>query len=321
MLKFVHVSDEKWDRECNDMGGTWKHRSLWYQYKLLSPNTYDCRKLIYDGERVVGALPLMLEDNLTEGTSQYTMGGGPLPSLLYCGSHEYRDMENILDHVKELSKTNDVARIHIDGDVPSYDAYTAYHRVISGGTVNVSHGNAKIIAAMSDKYKVENENNFVYFSNKYEEIAGKSTHTDKQWSVLRLMYGLGIMQVYRITRLGDYPPCGYVAIFVDNNSAYYAMGAVEEQAKKDGAGVVLLSSVISSMLHIGRIFDIGEQPYPSSVCGPTGKELTIAQFKRGFGGVTVRDRSSEMFFNVVYKRKVYAERLEQEIQQHVEVRG
>ena len=163
-------------------------------------------------------------------------------------------------------------------------------------TTTLTKGN-KSTLKMCGPVMVDESAKFLSFAGMHKRIAG-NTRTNAAWRKLYLMYVNRIFRIYSVGSTRGYSgkAWGYIGVMAMGERVYYAMNVMEPEAKEGGYGVALQVGVINDLFARGvKEYEMGDQPALSLTCWPDEKGLAIAQFKRGFGGVTVRNPTSELF--------------------------
>ena len=105
---------------------------------------------------------------------------------------------------------------------------------------------------------------------------------------------------------------GFMYLILHGESAYYASAANHPDYGDDPVGHVLHAAAIDWLRDCGlRRYELGLQqfgPLPYNL--PSGKDLGIARFKRGFGGQTVPLLVREKWYSPLAYQRTTAERTE-----------
>lgn len=124
------------------------------------------------------------------------------------------------------------------------------------------------------------------FRQLHIEVAGRETRTKRSWEIQLEM----IQQNEAFAILGDLDGALVTAALFVHSPKYclYGVSASKRELFEKPLGHIILWTAIQQAKKIGcKYFESGEQYFPNQgTPPPTGKELNISAFKKGFGGET-----------------------------------
>ena len=277
-------SPTDWDTFC-DFNATWRHLSDFMMYAQIRDGSKDRSAVLKQGNKIIGIIPILVNGQ------EMTMLGGSLPGPVV-PLHYWPD---VLNYLEEIAPEYGVKRAQFRIDLPGLLPLPSFTRKVTQKELEPTKGNKALLTKCTQKYTME-ECEWQTFRENYERIVGRETHKRTEWLCLAGLNDRGNLQVYCIRK--ESRIVGVIGFMEDDNELAYAFSAFEPEAKQDGANVMALWE--GMRMSDATTCDLGHQPCFSTIEHPTEKDLNIAKFKRGFGGTTVREPMSEIFFDELY---------------------
>lgn len=313
-----------WDDFCTEASGAWFwHKRAWRSYTLAYRPQAHSRSLAFavrDGGRLVGAVPLMLEEH--DDSARFSFGGGPCWAPAVAPDLPPHRLERVLTgmfaHVDELAAAHGVSsatwRL-----TPLANGWTSYLPFFLAATtragyvdvsltssvVDVSRPFAEIRTQMSKGHRAALTSGarlglsavvhtgadaapaFDAYRRLHAKAAGRVTRPAETFEMMRDWLVAGDGALVQADLHGE--AIGFAYLNLDGRRAYYTSGANDPEIGQlpigqalQGAALEWLSSAGFQLYELG-LQQFGELPYDS----PSGKDLGISRFKRGFGGIIV----------------------------------
>jgi GNAT superfamily N-acetyltransferase len=272
---------------------------------------------VRDGDELLAVVPLTVEAHA--GSHQLTLGGGPCwapaphPELDEARAAEV--LRLAFAHVDELAHEHGAVRasLALSPLVPAFDhaavRFAAAATRAGWGDVGratqvlelapglealrrgMSKGHRAAVGRGTRELKLElvardDHAAMELFANLHARAAGRVVRPAVVFRALGALAGAGHGLLALARRDGEAIGASYVNLF--GPGAYYSMAAVDPEHRREPVGHALQWAVLEWLAEHGiERYELGLQqfgPLPHDV--PNEKELAIARFKRGFGGVT-----------------------------------
>ncbi len=169
-------------------------------------------------------------------------------------------------------------------------------------------GNIKIF-----DYQSITEKEFNDYRNIHFQAAGRQTRPDKTWDIMHdwIKNKVSILVVYYSN---DGKPIAGALHMIYKGRAFYGSAAVIPEYKKERG--VMHSLLWETMKYLKKNnikwFELGMQSTPTfSQEVASSKEINIALFKRGFGGINIPWYRGEKFYNYEFMEKILKDRMNQ----------
>jgi GNAT superfamily N-acetyltransferase len=149
---------------------------------------------------------------------------------------------------------------------------------------------------------------FELFATLHARAAGRVVRGPEVFRALAALAGAGHGLLALARRDGEAIGATFVNVF--EAGAYYSMAAIDPERRREPIGHALQWAVVQWLSERGiERYELGLQqfgPLPHDV--PSEKELAIARFKRGFGGVTRAFAVREKFYDAAVFARTARER-------------
>ena len=331
-----------------DATGWFWHTTAWREYTLAYGSSLASRSLAFgvmDGEQLVAATPLMLERHQGAAGPRHELSFGGAacwaPALARGLSAEARQaaLGHALEEIDGIAGTEGAARasLQLSPLVPDLGAATVsllgaateagwvdasvttqvvdlslsedqlHRRMHTGHRRNVKKAQRSLTV---DAHHAETASDgpFDAYRRIHEKAAGRVTRPDSTFEQMREWISEGNGLLLCAQRDGEIVGCVYVLLSGD--AAYYASGANDPAAAGEPVGHILHWEAIRWLKAKGlRRYELGPEKRGMLPHDPaTSKDLGIARFKRGFGGVTAPLVVREKYYSADFQRAVGAER-------------
>ena len=347
------VDDVTWDAFCTASPSAWFwHTTAWRDYTLAyrpELGTLSLAFAVLDGSEPVAAVPLSLEQS--EGGPEFTFGGGPCwapacaPQLAPAEAQVV--LRRALDHVDVLAAEHGAARgaFVVSPLVP--DPATTGLRWAAAAVragyldttrvsqvVDLTASEDEMLRAMTKGHRADvkraqrdievevvvdaADETFVAYQRMHERAAGRVTRPQRTFDLMRHWLSTGNAVLFAARRAGHFVGFAYVLRY--GKGAYYASAANDPDESGQPVGHALQWRAITWLRDAGiTTYELGAQPFDALPHDQSSeKELAIARFKRGFGGVGVpvfggeRYWTSDALATVQHRLDRYAGRLSSE---------
>ncbi|MBI3304567.1 MAG: GNAT family N-acetyltransferase [Deltaproteobacteria bacterium] len=339
---------ETWDHFCSYRSNAWFwHTTDWLQYTLAyrpELQGVSLSFMVTEGDQIVAIVPLFLETHTSDRDSHraFTFGGGytPAPALSDQVRPERRSevLQDICQRIDTLARAHQAARVLLQlsplywlGDpfdtildlgrygylaVPLSTQVVRVNQGFSalrqqmrkGHTYDVKRG-MRMFALTSYDAGCITEAVFDRYRLLHAKAAGRVTRPAQTFTLMYQWIREGKAVLIAATK--DGMDAGFIYVFVYKKAAYYGSACNHPDWKRQPVGHALQGQALTWLAENEYAwYELGVQQ-----CGPllydlpTDKELNIAAFKRGFGGLTVPLYRWEKFYSQEFFMQVYAERV------------
>jgi CelD/BcsL family acetyltransferase involved in cellulose biosynthesis len=353
-LTTAAVDDKRWDEFCEGSPSAWFfHTTSWRDYTLAYRPDLQSRSLSFgvfeDGE-LVAAVPLMLEVHAEgEGDARaFSFGGGPCwaPALAsgFAPPDAAAVLRAALEHVEKLAVEHDVDRSSFAVSPLLPDLPIAALRWIAAAiragyldasrvsqVVDLRDDPDKLLRQMSKGHRAaigrarksmsvvvctdSDDTAFEAYQSMHERAAGRVTRPQQTFDLMRAWLGRGHAVLFAARR--DDRLVGFSFVIRHGQGAYYMSAANDPDEVGEPVGHLLQWDAMTWLRDHGVVsYELGAQPFGAVPHDQASdKELNIARFKRGFGGVPVplligeRYRSAAALSDVERRLTAFAVRL------------
>lgn len=337
---------DTWNSLVADSDDAWFwHSTDWLAFvKVVGADFFveDLSFLIYNGAKIVAICPVILETR--EGYCRFTYLGEfiPFPAFARTVTPELRvkALEYYSSILKDIAVTRDVAytRVTVPPLAPAAigPCSFSWNFLLRHGYLDAAASTQVIVLSESENVLWENvrkghrsdikrasrscETRFwdrnTITSEKFSEYrslhardAGRVTRASGSFEMMLDWIRRGNAVLVEASHAGTAVAFSLVIIF--REGAYYASSCKEPDFKQLTAMHLIQWDTIRWLKSHGyRQYDLGPQFFgPRWDYVPTGKDISIAGFKRGFGGVTRRIDTVERFYSNSVLAQVGAVRL------------
>lgn len=317
------VDDKAWDEFCATSPSAWFwHTTGWRDYTLAYRPEAESTTLafgVFDGGNLVAAVPLMRE---TAGDGPvFTFGGGSCWAPALADGLDRSEMQaalrRCLEHVDELAAEHGAGRaaFAVSPLVPGLpDAVLCWAAAaVRAGyldatrvsqLVDLRDDEDRLLRAMTKGHRAavkqaqksitvdvvvgsepEVGDVFAAYQDMHHRAAGRSTRPQRTFDLMREWLGTGNAVLFAASR--DQRHLGFAYVLRFGRGAYYASAANDPDASREPVGHALQWRAMTWLREEGvTTYELGLQPFgllPHDEASE--KELAIARFKRGFGGV------------------------------------
>jgi hypothetical protein len=321
-LAITAVDDAAWDAFCASSPSAWFwHTTAWRDYTLAYSPDLGTRSLAFavlDGSAPVAVVPLTLEQ--TEGGPVFTFGGGacwaPALAPQLAPAQGQAVLRRALDHVEELAAENAVVRAAflvspLVPDAAGTGLRWAAAAVRAGyldttrvsQVVDLTAGEDELLRAMSKGHRADvkragrtievdvaaatDDEMFTAYQQMHQRAAGRVTRPQRTFDLMREWLSSGHAVLFAGRRDDHFLGFSYILRY--RNGAYYASAANDPDESGHPVGHALQWRAMTWLRKNGvTTYELGAQPFglvPHDEASE--KELAIARFKRGFGGIPV----------------------------------
>lgn len=346
VVKLTEEKYKEWDDFCMESDDAWFWQtSEWLEYTLnykplLKPESKSF--MVFKNNQIVAICPLILENY--ENIKEFSFGGdhGPVPAFANSLTvKERHDVEKfVFEHIDNLAKENNVSRARFRFTILNKSfieaQYLKFNFLMKFGYINNSlntqiinikqpieklknglrHGHRSDIdrankilkSQVFDKKNITKEI-FNSYSNLHSKAAGRITRPKKTFDI---MYSLiEKRNAFLIGAKKDNIFVGFSYFFVYKNNVYYGSSCTDPISDKLPVSHFIQWAAIEEMQNKKfSFYEIGWQYFSNEIYDlPDKKQIDIAKFKRGFGGLTVPLFRGEKFYNKEYFLKTYRERI------------
>jgi hypothetical protein len=313
-----------WEELCSHASGAWFwHKRPWLEYTLAYRPQAESASLAFavrDGAELVAAVPLMLERH--DDGPRFSFGGGPCWAPAVAPGLARHRVERVLSevfaHVDELAASHGARSVSwrlspLATDWGSYLPFflaattrAGYVDVsLTSTVVDVSRPVDEIRARMSKGHRsaitaagraglsaavltgAEAGPSFDGYRQMHARAAGRVTRPARTFELMCDWLVDGSAALVRADYDGR--PAGFAYLILDAGRAYYASGANEPRIGALPVGQALQGAALEWLSAGGfERYELGLQQFgPLPYDTPSDKDLGIARFKRGFGGLTL----------------------------------
>lgn len=337
---FVDRSDDAW---------FW-HRRAYIEFRVELAGRHLVRDesfLLIENASIVAICPAVIEAR-SEGKSRYrefAFGGDPLPMPALRNELSRAKRQEALEQyvavLKELAVKHEVqygsfrvpglapARYH--GGLPPTNPLVRYGFIdlpyqtqvvdlrqddkVLWDDVRKGHKHAINRAAKELVVEVWEQGSIT--DGKFEEYqalhirdAGRQVRSQKSYEMMRKWIKAGHGALVE-ARVGS-DPVAYAFVILFKDGAYYGSGCQDPESRDLGATHLVQWRTIEWLRRKGvRFYELGIQHYgPQWFLTPSPKDITIARFKRGFGGSAVPLVTAEYYFSGEHLRRTFLTRLQ-----------
>lgn len=345
------LGDERWDQLCAEATGSWFwHTSAWRDYTLAYRPTLHSRSAAFavmDGGEPVALVPLMIED-LPDGPGRRLSFGGDAcwsPALVAGIDHGRGALafRAALTHIDEVARETDALSVALRLS-PLAQAIDEHTSLLLAATTRAGYGDISLCshivdldvareqlrAAMTKGHRADISRgrrtlravvatgaeavaDFNAYRAMHALAAGRVTRPERTFELMELWLATGLAALAKATK--DDCPVGFAYLVLYGDGAYYGSAANHPDHGRDPIGHVLHAATMEWLQDRGvRRYEFGLQqfgPLPHDV--PSGRDLGIAQFKRGFGGRSVPYIIREKWFSPQAYRDAWTIRTERYI--------
>ncbi len=345
----------KWDDFVMQNDGAWFwHTTDWLLYCLNSQfgvTTVNKSFCLRENKKIVAIVPLIVEKKVVKGKEfvEIFYGGWPTPVPVIEISMNQKKKDRIykyvFDSIDNIANENNAQR----SVFRIYDAYSSYKKgnivynfTMRHGFIDVSlntqvidislkkesllqsfsESSIRNINKAEDLLAVEfydskniSRSKYDMFKTFYFRIAGKITRPNECLEVLYRLILKGV--VFLAFALYNNSLVGVQMVIHYKSGAYYLFSAVEKEFDYCSIGYFLQWNVMKYLRdkHIDY-YEIGIQQYGNTLYDfPDEKSISISEFKRRFGGLTVPLFIGEKYYSKSYFRKVWQRRIDNYIEQ------
>jgi len=138
-----------------------------------------------------------------------------------------------------------------------------------------------------DGASVESADAFDAYQQMHQRAAGRVTRPQRTFDLMRTWLGTGHAVLFAARRGGGFLGFAYVLRFA--RGAYYASAANDPDESREPVGHAVQWRALTWLRDNGiTTYELGAQPFGAVPHDDASeKELAIARFKRGFGGIAV----------------------------------
>jgi hypothetical protein len=313
-----------WEELCARASGAWFwHKRPWLEYTLAYRPRAESASLAFalrDGGELVAAVPLMLERD-DEGL-QFSFGGGPCWAPAVSSELPPHRFERVLNEV--FARVDELAGSHGAGSVswrltPLAGEWVSYLPFFLAATtragyvdvsltstvVDVSRPIEEIRARMTKGHRsaitaagraglsatvltgAEAGPSFDAYRRMHARAAGRVTRPARTFELMADWLVDGSAALVQADHEGR--AAGFAYLILDARRAYYASGANDPDIGSVPVGQALQNAALEWLSAGGfERYELGLQQFgPLPYDTPSDKDLGIARFKRGFGGLTL----------------------------------
>lgn len=339
--KFCLTSDGAWFWHTTG----WMDYTLNYQPQL---NSRSSAFMVVENGKLMAAVPLMIEEHTYNGGQrffEFSFGGASCWSAALANGLSPKKRDDVIrfvfDYIDKLARANNIARVSlkISPLIPSFWEYSKsfivnsvkfgyvdislatsvidlglpvdqlWRNLSEGHRRNVNKGiRSGINTCFFDQDEID-FNTFEKYRVMHHKAAGRATRPP---ITFKMMYDWVMRRsaVLFAAKKGE-TFIGFSYVIVYKDGAYYGSGANDPDYPKEPLGHVLHWQAIKWLKSHGyRYYEMGLQQYRALPYDfPSEKELTIARFKRGFGGGSVPLLIREKYCSPELYRLVNTERM------------
>jgi GNAT superfamily N-acetyltransferase len=331
----VATSRQEWDRFCAQERAAWFwHTTDWLQYTLAYQPALESQSLSFfvtSGSQVVAIASLLLEKHHTHDGVHYELsfGGGatPAPALSAQLSSERRAelFTLICRHIDELARRHYAVRVRIQTSPLSwlgewaqgqaeFDRYGYVATPLASQVVALDRPFSALLQQMRKGHVYDVKRGMKHFDvtcygaeNISDEVFARYRllHAQAAGRVTRPLYTFELMRRWisegKALLLGaskEGSEVGWIYLFLYKGRAYYGSACNHPEWRRQPVGHALQGHALQWLVEHGYAwYELGLQQFgPLLYDLPTDKELAIASFKRGFGGVTAPLYRWEKFY-------------------------
>jgi len=337
---------ETWNRVITQSEDAWFwHSTDWLAFvKAVGAEAFveDLSFLIYNGREVVAICPVILEER--DGYRRFTYLGEflPFPAFSRGVALELRmkALEYYASTLKRIAQTRDVAYTRVIVPVLApvsigpcvstwnhllrygyLDASASTQIILLGETEetlwgNVRKGHRSDIKRAGESCEIRFWDRHTITSGKFDEYrqlhardAGRVTRAADTFEMMLDWIRSGAAALVEASHAGTAAAFSLLILF--REGAYYASACREPDLTHLPAMHLIQWETIRWLKSNGyHQYDLGAQYFgPRWDHVPTAKDISIARFKRGFGGVTRRVDTVERFYSASVLARVGANRL------------
>lgn len=339
----VRRSDESW---------FW-HTTQWMRYTAELASDYfveNASFFVMENAQVIALCPLLIEKDIgSQGEYRqfcYSRWSTPAPVVMNSGnlSRKQKIMQFCLDEIQRIATQKNIAYIslhipvvtetHMIECLPRVNPFVKYGytylpyqtRVIDlrneeaalwqgvrkGHQADIKKASRMLKITIWDAANISDEK-FRYYQHLHHKDAGRIIRSGKTFDLMHdwILHGEAVL----IEASFEDRPVGFALIIVYKKGAYYGSACKDPDNVNVPAGHLIQWEAIKYLKKRGVFFyDLGLQEYgPQWFCNPSSKEISIAQFKRGFGGGAVPIMVSEYFFSKDLMREKYLQRMNENL--------
>ena len=338
---FCQESDDAW---------FW-HTTSWLNYTLnyrpeLQPRSQSF--LCLNGAQVVTICPLLLETHQIGGAAvgEFSFGGdaGPAPAFANALSEKVRKAATraVFSYVDSLAEKMDVQRVSFRMSPPAPSFWTSgipqpnplvrlgFSDIsMSTQVIDLSADEQQLLRSMRKGHRADiaragklmqsrvldrdtiTPEAFERYRLLHHKAAGRVTRPLETFHMMHawIRQGLAVLASASL----DGRDVGFALVSVFKDGAYYSSSCEDPEFNHLPIGHILQWKAIQWLKSHGvRRYEIGMQLYgPQPNAAASEKELRIAFFKRGFGGVAVPLWRGEKFYSREYYLRIAGQRMEQ----------
>ncbi|MGN6869655.1 MAG: GNAT family N-acetyltransferase [Solirubrobacteraceae bacterium] len=314
--------EASWDEFCTRAAGAWFwHRRAYREYTLAYRPQAHSRSLAFavrDGGELVAAVPLMVEEH--DDGPRFSFGGGPCWAPAVAPDLPPHRLERVLNeafaHVDELAGTHGVRSVSwrltpLANDWGSYLPFflaattrAGYADVsLTSSVIDVSRPIDEIRARMTKGHRsaitaagrtglsatvltgADAGPSFDAYRSMHARAAGRVTRPAQTFELMKEW--LVDEEAALVEAEYEGAPAGYAYLVLDAGRAYYGSAANEPEIGNLPVGQSLQNAALEWLNARGfELYEIGLQQFgelPYDL--PSSKDLGLARFKRGFGGI------------------------------------
>lgn len=353
-IKFIKEHDYKiWDDFCNGNSyTTFWHTTRSMKYYIDSSFNIKAHQksfMVYKNNKIVGCIPVFLEN--INGEINLSYGGGAIPSPIIDEKlnlvTQKKVRKFIFENIDKIAYENKIKKITMY--IPSLSSVyinnlQKYNYLQEYGYIDVSDLTCIIDLSRSEqelfsnfskghksdikkaegilKLEIINETNVtknrVYdFMNYYFRISGKNTRPmdafDNIYEWIKSGYAVLLKATYNSFI------CGYSLFAIYKDTSYYAMACKDENYIEFNISHFLQWKAIKYLKDRGvKYLDVGIQYFGDTLNSfPSDKDKNISKFKRGFGGFIIPVFKGEKFYDNDEFMKCYRYRIKKYIERNL----
>lgn len=305
---------------------------------------------VIENSQVIALCPLLIEKDISSQGEYlqfcYSRWSTPAPVVINTESHfrKQKIIEFCLDEINRIAEEKKIAyiRLHIPvvtetymtESLPRVNPFVKYgytylpyqtqvidlrnnenvlwRAIRKGHQADIKKSSQMLNITIWDAANITYEK-FRQYQDLHHKDAGRVTRPQQTFDLMYswILNGESVL----IEASFEGRPVGFVLIIVYKKGAYYGSTCKDPDYIKVPAGHLIQWEAIKYLKNRGVFFyDLGLQEHGSQwFHNPSSKEISIAQFKRGFGGVTVPLMMSEYFFSKDLMREKYLQRMNENL--------
>ncbi len=337
---FVDRSDDAW---------FW-HRRAYIEFRIELAGRQHVRDesfLLFENASIVAICPAVIEA-CSEGKSQYhefAFGGDPLPMPALRNDLSRAKRQEALGQyvtvLKELAAKHEIQHgsFRVPGLAPARcrGGLAPGNQLVRYGFIDLSYqtqvvdlqqdnkalwddvrkGHKHAVNRAAKELVVEVWEQGSITDGKFEEYqslhvrdAGRQVRSQKSYEIMRewIKSGWGAL----IEARAGSSPVAFAFVILFKDGAYYGSGCQDPESRDRGATHLVQWRTIEWLQKKGvRFYELGIQHYsPQWFLIPSPKDITIAHFKRGFGGSAVPLVTAEYYFSGEHLHRTFSTRLQ-----------